>query len=92
MVNTDLVEQFRSGHVHTRAAGVGDPEGNEVEVVVGVERVAVELDVALDLQVLPRVEQRPCGAGQTHPADVEVRESRAALVEDVIDPRQNALA
>ncbi len=90
--DADLVEQLGAGHVHAHAADVGDPEGDEVEVVVGVERVAVELDVALNLQVLPRVEQRPGGPREAHPAHVEVRQPRAAFVEDVLEPRQHALA
>ena len=52
------------------------------------ERVAVELDVALDLQVLAGVEQRPGRPGQAHAAHVEVAHARAALVEDVVEPRQ----
>ena len=32
--DADLVEQFSAGHVNADAACVGDPEGDEVEVVV----------------------------------------------------------
>ena len=37
-------------------------------------------------------EQRPRGRREAHATHVEVRESRATLVEDVIDPGKNALA
>jgi hypothetical protein len=87
-----LVERFGAGHVNPSARDVCDPEGDEVQIVVCVERQAVELDVPTNLQVLPRVEERPRGPRKTHPARVEICDTRAALVEDALDPRQTALA
>src|SRR5688500_3425220 len=42
--------------------------------------------------MLPRVQERPRRPREAHPADVEVVEPRPALVEDVLEPRQHALA
>src|SRR4051812_40822820 len=42
--------------------------------------------------MLARVEQRPRRPRKTHAPHVEVFEPRAALVEDVLEPRQKALA
>src|ERR1044072_2830636 len=42
--------------------------------------------------MLAGFEQRPRRRREAHPAHVKVREPRAALVEDVIDPGKNALA
>src|SRR5690349_5411147 len=57
-----------------------------------VKRVAIELDVTLDLQVLTGFQQRPRRRRQTHAAHVKAREARAALIKDVIDPGQRAFA
>src|SRR5678815_2295632 len=42
--------------------------------------------------MLAGFEQRPRRRRETHPAHVKIREPRAALVKDVIDPGKNALA
>jgi hypothetical protein len=57
-----------------------------------VEREPVELDVALDLQVLSRIDERPRRAGKAHPAHVEICEARAALIKNVLEPRQQTFA
>ena len=67
-------------------------KGNEVEVVVSVQRVTVKLHVAFHLQVLSGVEGGPRRSGQAHAANVEITEPSAVLIEDVIDPGKLALA
>jgi hypothetical protein len=90
--DAEFVQQFGAGHVHAHLARRAEPEGNEVEVIVGVEREPVELHVALNLQVLARIEERPRRRGEAHPAHVEVFEARAPLIKNMFEPRQQTLA
>ena len=55
------------------------------------QRRAIEFDVALDLQMLTRINQRPRRRGKAHAAHIEVRDARPIVVEDVVKPRQPAL-
>ncbi len=89
---SERVEHFNGAHIDACADDAADVQRQEVEIVVSVKRVTIEFDVAFDLQMLACFEQRPRRRGQAHAAHVEVREPRAALIEDVIDPGQHALA
>src|SRR5579862_3406309 len=71
-------------------ARVADIKGEEVHVIVHVIGVAIELGVAVDLEMLAGVEQGPGRRGEADGADVKIVESRTALNEDVIDPGQRA--
>ena len=54
------------------------------------QRRAIEFDVALDLQMLTSINQRPRRRGKAHAAHIEIRDARAIVVEDVVKPRQAA--
>ena len=53
------VEHFDALHVNALSNSGLDIEGDEIEIVVSLQRVAIEFHVALDLQVLPRINERP---------------------------------
>src|SRR6185295_17986486 len=82
--NADRVEDFDSLHVDASADSRLNIERDEVEIVVGLHRVAIKLDVAFYLQVLAGIDQRPGGRRETHAAHIKIREPRAALIENVI--------
>src|SRR6185503_17219466 len=88
----ERVEHFNRAHVDPAAVNPCKVERKEVQVVIRVQRVTIELDIAFDLQVLARFKQRPGRSRKAHASYVEVRKPRAALVEDVIDPGKYALA
>ena len=90
--NAERVEHFNTGHIDVSSAGVLEVEGKKVQVIVRIKNEPIEFDIALDLQMLSRVQQRPGRGGQAHAAHVEVSDARAALVEDMINPGQHALA
>ena len=87
-----VIEGFRPGHVDAALSNIADVEGKEVQIVVGVERVSVVFDIALDLQMLTRVEHRPGRSGQAHSTNVEILKPRAPRIENMFDPWQQALA
>jgi hypothetical protein len=88
----EIVEDRRPPHVALPAPRIVEPEGDEIQVVVGMLRVPVELHVAADLEMLPGIEHRPRWPRERHAAHVEVREPRAAVIEHVLDPGQHAAA
>ncbi len=88
----ERVEHFHGAHIDAAAVDTCGIEREEIQIVVRVQRIAIEFDITFDLQMLAGFEQRPGWRRQAHTADVEIRESCAALVEDVVDPRQDAFA
>ena len=86
-----VVQHFDAGHVDFVRARIADVEREEVHVIVDVAGVAVELGVAVNLQMLAGIEQGPGGRGKADGADIEVVDARAALHEDAVDPGQRAL-
>ena len=51
---TQRVEHFHAAHIHAHTDRAGKIKWKEVEIVVGVKRIAIEFDVALDMEVLAR--------------------------------------
>ena len=90
--HAERVEHFDALHIDAPADGGLNIEGNEIEIVVSLQRVAIKLDVAFDLKMLAGIEQRPRRRGKTHAANIEIGEARAALIEDVVNPGKLALA
>ena len=54
---SERVEHFNCRHIDARTVNAGEVEWKEVQVVVGMQRVAIELDVSFKLQVLAGLEQ-----------------------------------
>src|SRR5882724_5226016 len=54
--HTQRIEHFSSRHVDIGAGGLLEVERDEIQIVIGVQNVAVKFDVAFDLQVLPRIQ------------------------------------
>ncbi len=86
-----LVQHFDAGHVHFTRARIADVEREEVHVIVDVAGVAIELGIAVNLEMLAGIEQRPGGRGKADGAHIEIVDARAALREDAVHPRQRAL-
>jgi hypothetical protein len=53
------VEHFGPRHIYISAGGLLEIEGNEIQIVVGVQNVTVEFNIAFDLQMLPCVKLGP---------------------------------
>src|SRR5215467_10210301 len=90
--HSKFIENFGARHVDMLLRDILDIKRDEIQIIVSMQRKAVKLHVAFDLQMLPRVEKRPRRRRQAHAADIEVREAGASFVEYVFHPRQAALA
>ena len=71
---------------------VAEVERKKIQVIVDVIGITVELGIAVNLEMLAGIEQRPGGRRKTDGANIEVLDARALLRENVIDPGQIALA
>ena len=87
-----FVHQLHARHVDVPRNRIAEIEREKVQVIVGVQRVAVVFDVAADLQMPAAIEQRPGWRGQAQSAHVEVFHPHTVLREDMLDPRQAAVA
>ena len=90
--HADTVKNFSSRHVDVSARALFDDEGKEIQIVISVQDIAIEFDVTLDLQVLARINHRPGRRGEAHASHVEVRNPRAVLEKNVIEPGKLALS
>ena len=91
-MNAEGIQHFSAGHVHVSPQGLLSIERHRGEIVIRVESCAIEFNVAFDLQMLSRVDERPGWRGETHAADIKVGDARAVLEKDVIEPGQEAFA
>src|SRR2546429_3303361 len=89
--NSEIVQDLDAGHVHPVGKRITEIEREEIQVIVNVVSIAIEFSIAVNLKVLPGIEQRPGGRGEADGADVEIRQAGALLSEDTVDPREHAL-
>src|SRR2546422_1688450 len=90
--NSDGIQDFDSLHVYAFSGSGVDVEGNEIQIVVSLQRVSIKFHITLYLEVLPGIYKRPGRGRQTHAANIKVRQTRATLIKNVIDPWQLAFA
>src|SRR5436190_490675 len=64
-------------------------EGDQAEIVVCAERIAVILYIPLYLQVLARVDLAPSRTREAHPAAIEIWHACAVLVKHFLEPREH---
>jgi hypothetical protein len=56
------------------------------------QRVAIELHVSLDLQMLPGIDEGPGRRRKTHATNVKISQARASLIKDIVQPGELTLA
>ncbi len=88
----ERVEYLNRAHINACADNTADVQRQEIEIVVSMKCVAIVFDVAFDLKVLACFKQRPRWSREAHAPHIKIRKPRAALIKDVVDPRQQAFA
>ena len=77
-----FVQQFSAGHIGPFLARIIAIQRKEIEIVELAQRVAIIFGVAVNLQMMTRVEHRPGRRRKAHTADIETVEPSAVPAEN----------